>query len=45
VLWTALAVLALYDKMEPSWPVKAGLAVIAVYFLVAGLLPRSRNHT
>jgi phosphatidylcholine synthase len=41
-LWAILAAIAVYDGLQPDFWVKAGLGVIACYFLLVGLLPQGR---
>jgi hypothetical protein len=41
-LWAVLACIAVYERLQPEVWVRAGLYVIASYFLVIGLLPQRR---
>jgi phosphatidylcholine synthase len=41
-IWAGLAGVSLYDRLQPEVWVKAGLCVIACYFLLIGLLPQHR---
>ena len=41
VLWALLSVFALAEKLEPPSWVKAALAVIALYFVIVGLMRRA----
>lgn len=40
VIWAVLALMAVMDNLAPHAPVRWALAVIAVYFLIAGFLRR-----
>lgn len=43
VLWGVLAIAALWEGLSPRPPIAAALCLIAVYFLLAGLLPAQRQ--
>jgi phosphatidylcholine synthase len=42
-IWVVLALMAVVDNLEPHAPVRWGLGIIAVYFLIAGLLRKPVN--
>jgi phosphatidylcholine synthase len=42
-IWVVLALMAVADNLEPHAPVRWGLGIIAVYFLIAGLLRKPVN--
>jgi phosphatidylcholine synthase len=42
-VWAVLALMAVMDNLEPHEPVRWGLGIVAVYFLLVGLLPRSAS--
>jgi len=45
VLWSALAVAAVAQGLDPGFWINAALCLIAVYFLLVGLLPRRAEDT
>jgi phosphatidylcholine synthase len=44
-VWAIFALVALYHGLEPGLWIKTVLSAVAVYFLLAGLLPDRRGHT